>query len=166
MEQSTSKRCADTQRAATHYGHFQFVSVLVSGDSQLSCSLQAYHWLLTVDLAWFSSIIHLTTLTCLRHYFQERPALKLWRICCVGITAIVLGISLESKGYAGKNLDPVMPAWCLFHASILAKDSSGTPSFNGVYVAAILDTHAFSNSTIWLQLCLFPTETISAGAMS
>lgn len=136
------------------------ISILVSGYSQVSCLLQAYHCLLTVDLAWFSSITHLTTLTILCHYFQERPALRLWRVCCVGITAIMLGISLESTGYAGKNLDPATQAWCLLYSSILPKHSSITPSCKRMYVAAMLGILTFSNSTRMVQL--FPATIDSA----
>lgn len=58
-----------------------------------------------------------TTITYLRHDFQEWPALMLWQIFGVCITASMLGDSLRSTGYAGMNLDPALPAWCHFHPS-------------------------------------------------
>lgn len=42
-----------------------------AGYSQLPCGLASYHWQIAVDLAWFSPITHLTTLTCLRHHLKN-----------------------------------------------------------------------------------------------
>lgn len=111
------------------------VAILVSGFSQLTCSLATYHWQLTFDLAWFSSITHLTTLTCLRHYFHERPALRIWRLLLMAITAILLSAALFPTGYIGDNASASFPAWCLYHTHIQVEDTHG---YNGWYIGVTL----------------------------
>lgn len=108
------------------------VAILVSGFSQLSCSLSTYHWQLTFDLAWFSSITHLTTLTYLRHYFQERPALRIWRLLLMAITAILLSAALFSTGYVGDSTSASLPAWCLYHTD--SQETFDTEVYNGWYI--------------------------------
>ena len=138
------------------------ISVLVSGFSQLSCSLDIYHWQLTFDLAWFSSITHLTTLTCLRHYFRERPTLRIWRITCMAITAVLLATSLVPTGYSGSYEDPSVPAWCLYQLGIVhpGLDSVGdrvSLEYNALYIALTLSLLVLSYSS--RVLLLMPTTT-------
>ena len=79
------------------------IAILISGYSQLRGGLAAYYWQLIVDLAWFSSITHLTTLTCLRHYFRERQGLKILRLICMAVTAGMLSCALATTGYLGNE---------------------------------------------------------------
>ena len=115
------------------------ISILVSGYSQLACGLATYRWLITVDLAWFSSVTHLTTLTCLRRYFQERPGLKVWRMVCMGVTAMLLGCALGTTGYLGGNgstgaiVPLTFPAWCLYHPDLMSKYSNRSNIFPPTY---------------------------------
>ncbi len=96
------------------------IAILISGYSQLRGGLAVYYWQLTVDLAWFSSITHLTTLTCLRYYFQKRQGLKILRLICMAVTAGMLSCALASTGYLGGGLFSAdYPAWCLFHRKLL-----------------------------------------------
>ena len=75
------------------------ISLAVSGYSQLHCQLAIYDAQMIVDLVWFSSITHLATLTSLRRYFRKRPALRLWRITCMAITAGILSYAVIFTGF-------------------------------------------------------------------
>ncbi len=129
------------------------IAVLVSGFSQLGCSLATYHWQITFDLAWFSSITHLTTLTCLRHYFQKRPALRAWRLLCMAITAVMLATSLGSTGFIDSTMDPSFPALCLFRP----KDFQSKGSYDGWYIGVTSGFLVISYLTRIMQL--FPGTT-------
>lgn len=67
------------------------VAILLSGYTQLPCGMSTYHWVMVVDLAWFSAITHLAALTSLRHYFRRRPATALWRVILMGISRSLSG---------------------------------------------------------------------------
>ena len=115
------------------------ISVLISGYKQLACGLQYYHWQIVVDLAFFSSITHLTTLTCLRSYFQARPALRLWRLACMGATAVLLAPALGSTGYPDAQLG--WPAQCLLThdlAIVVDRDGVAAAVYNKGYMAIIM----------------------------
>ena len=71
------------------------VAILVSGYVQLPCGLSAYHWQTIVDLAWFSALTHLATLTSLRQYFRSRPTMAILRIIFMGMTLILLAAALQ-----------------------------------------------------------------------
>lgn len=122
------------------------IAILVSGYSQFACGLAVYHWQITVDLAWFSSITHLTTLTCLRRYFQDRPALRLWRIVFMGITAVLLVSALASTGYMQGNyvIPNTLPAQCLYHPDLMSQFAGGNagstiyPTSNGLHDRPII----------------------------
>ena len=109
------------------------IAILTSGYTQLHSGLAAYHWQLVVDLAWFSAITHLTTLTCLRHYFQRRKILRSLRLIFIGITAVMLGTALASTGY-WNNLDADLklgyPARCFFHPH----ESLRSQGYNAIYI--------------------------------
>ena len=86
------------------------IAIILSGYVQLPCGLSAYHWEIVVDLAWFSALTHLTALTSLRHYFQHRPAMALWRVLFMGITLILLSSALQPTGYVPQTPEDVDPA--------------------------------------------------------
>lgn len=139
------------------------VSILVSGYIQLACGLQYYHWLIVVDLAFFSSITHLTSLTCLRSYLEKRPAIRIWRLICMGVTAVLLAVALGSTGYY--NVQYEWPAQCfLTHNFASLEDPieeglgiglEGTYAYDGVYMAIILCFLSFSYISRVVQL--FPS---------
>lgn len=123
------------------------IAILVSGYSQLRTSLAVYYWQLTVNLAWFSSITHLTTLSYLRYYFQERQGLKILRLICITVTAGMLSCAVISTGYLGVNFSYDYPAWCLFHPTLLRTATNSYPQregsqwsgyYNTGYVAVVL----------------------------
>ena len=109
-------------------------AILISGYTQLHTGLAAYHWQIVVDLAWFSSITHLTTLTCLRDYFREHPTPRIVRLMCMGIIAVMLTCALASTGYWNNSNSSLLlgyPAQCFYHPHSELKKQD----YNGVYIA-------------------------------
>ena len=107
------------------------IAILISGYTQLRGGLAVYYWQLTVDLAWFSSVTHLTTLTCLRHYFQKRRGLKYLRLMCMAVVAGMLSCAVASTGYLGdEDLTYDYPAWCLFHRTLM-QSANDTDPYDG-----------------------------------
>ena len=129
------------------------IAILVSGYSQLaSCQpMTVYNWQITVDLAWFSSITHLTTLTCLRIYFQQRPALRIWRLSCMTINAAILAIALGSTGW--EYVSPTLPALCLYRPiDLMSVSTDLAPVYNSFYIAITATFLVFSYLTRVIQL--------------
>ena len=100
-----------------------------------------------MDLAWFSSVTHLTTLTCLRFYFQQRRGLKFLRLICMAVMAGMLSCAVGSTGYLGGDnfFSYDYPAWCLFHHKLMRKyhptidiDDNRPLYYNKVYVVLVL----------------------------
>ena len=75
------------------------IAIVLSGYVQLPRGLSTYHWEMVVDLAWFSALTHLTALTSLRHFFQQRPTMAFWRVLLMGITLVLLASALQPTGY-------------------------------------------------------------------
>ena len=96
------------------------IAVLASGYSQLRCGFSSYNWQIVVYLAWSSSLTHLTTLTALRQYFRDNPALRIWRTVLMVVIVVMLGIALLPTGNGGWvseswRLNPLgIPALCYF----------------------------------------------------
>ena len=130
------------------------LSILISGFSQFRCGLETFHWLMVIDLSWFASITHLTTLTCLRQYFWERPALRLWRIILMTAVAVLLSCALYSIGWTQSVL-PTVPARCLYQQNGIPY-SGGLP-YNNVYFAITIVFLSISYLTRITQL--FPSAT-------
>ncbi|KAL8667530.1 MAG: hypothetical protein Q9168_007255 [Polycauliona sp. 1 TL-2023] len=74
-------------------------AVLISGYAQLSRGISLYHWSTMVDLAWFSALAHLATLTSLRHFFRERPIVALFRVFGMGLVLTLLSMAYYPTGY-------------------------------------------------------------------
>ncbi len=167
------------QNAVLTFSDLQIVtgiSLAVSGYSQVHCQLTAYDAELIIDLVWFSSITHLATLTSLRRYFRERPALKIWRMVCTGITVGMLSYALISTGY-DVELPPASdsasdlpstwllayPAWCFLHLHELDNavkaysqaGQTGYVTYNSPYIALIMTFLVVSFVTRTIRL--FPT---------
>ena len=58
------------------------LSVLIAGFAT-HCSISAYHFAIVSDLAWFSSNVHLSTLTVLEGYLLKKRGVRNWRIVSV-----------------------------------------------------------------------------------
>lgn len=134
------------------------IAILLSGYSQLSLQntnpITVYNWHIAVDLAWFSSITHLTTLTCLRHYFRQRRALSNFRIACMAVNAVILAVSIGSTGWQLANES--VPALCLFDTSWIAQDTpdsfTNAGPYNDLYTAITATFLVFSYLTRIIQL--------------
>lgn len=97
------------------------IAILLCAYFQLGRRISVYHWQVTVQLAWFSSVTHLTTLTSLHAYFRERPMMAFWRTFFMGVTLLLLAIALGPTGYINKkgpdhdHFDTkAVPAVCLY----------------------------------------------------
>ena len=93
------------------------IALLASGYSQLSYGLSAYHWQIVAYLAWFSSVTHMATLTALRQYFRDHPALRFWRSMLMVLTVLMLVLALLPTGsgwWYPEFKAPGIPAICYF----------------------------------------------------
>lgn len=81
------------------------IAILFSGFLQLPCGLSTYHWLVLVDLAWFSSLTHLSCLTVLRHHLSSHAFERGWRLCTMGLLATLLAVALGFTGNYSWALD-------------------------------------------------------------
>ena len=92
------------------------MAILLSGYIQLFTTpgISSYHWQTIVNLAWFSSLSHLSTLTALRDYFRLRPKMAAYRAIFMGVVLVLLGTALGPTGYISQADTPSIPASCLF----------------------------------------------------
>ena len=91
--------------------------ILLCGYIQLASGISSYHWQVVVDLAWFSSLSHLATLTALREYFQKRNAMAVCRAACMGVVLMMLAIALGPAGWISQSAVYATPAKCLFSST-------------------------------------------------
>lgn len=75
------------------------IAILLAGYCQLSCGISVYHWQVVVNLAWFSSLTHVASLTVLREYFREHHTLAYCRLAAMGINLVLLGIASGPANY-------------------------------------------------------------------
>ncbi|KAG7004937.1 hypothetical protein G7Y79_00022g051580 [Physcia stellaris] len=75
------------------------MAILLTGYIQLPSGISSYHWQVIVDLAWFSTLSHLATLTALRGYFP------------------LLATALGPTGYISQFATSAVPAKCLYSPS-------------------------------------------------
>ncbi|KAL8658246.1 MAG: hypothetical protein Q9226_001156 [Calogaya cf. arnoldii] len=52
-----------------------------------------------VDLAWFSALAHLATLTSLRYFFRKRPMMATFRVVVMGLVLTLLSVAYVPTGY-------------------------------------------------------------------
>jgi hypothetical protein len=118
------------------------IGILVSGYTQIRCSLSTYHWQVVVYLARFSSLTHRTTLTALRAFFRSQPTLAYWHVFFMGCTIVLLGTALAPTGYVSQNYYPrrgalAVPALCMFstagyHEALLSPSVGEVDSYNSL----------------------------------
>ncbi|KAL8748268.1 MAG: hypothetical protein Q9184_007451, partial [Pyrenodesmia sp. 2 TL-2023] len=65
----------------------------------LSKGISLYHWTTIVDLAWFSALTHLATLTSLRHFFRDRPVMGTSRVILMGLVLVLLSVAFFPTGF-------------------------------------------------------------------
>lgn len=89
------------------------LSILVSGYTQLKCGLSTYHWQILVNLAWFSSVTHLSCLAFLRNHLYNHQGERLWRLLAMGALLVMLIVAeLPTGNYEG--LPEASYAICFF----------------------------------------------------
>ncbi|KAJ5952101.1 uncharacterized protein N7479_010514 [Penicillium vulpinum] len=74
------------------------LSILISGYVQLHQGISSFHWIVIVDLAWFSSLTHLACLTLLRNYLYNHSLQRTWRLVSMAVLVIFLTIALSFTG--------------------------------------------------------------------
>ncbi|KAJ5199886.1 hypothetical protein N7491_009317 [Penicillium cf. griseofulvum] len=127
------------------------LSILISGYAQLYQGITSFHWMVIVDLAWFSSLTHLACLTLLRNHLYNHSAQRLWRLLCMAALVVLLTVALAFTG--GYNwiwpdewshlpteeiLDVADPAMC--H---LSSDSRSTVAYYGMIFSILLTVFGF-----------------------
>lgn len=122
------------------------ISIVAGGLQQLEFGLSTYHFQQVGNLAWFSTMTHILTLTVLRGSMREQSslAMRALRIVLMGCLVVMLSCIMAPMGYANsaygywgftntttsQTLGPIpmeFPAWCLYHPSLKWEDENGLP---------------------------------------
>ena len=90
------------------------LAMLISGFS-LHCEISVYHITIVSDLVWFSSNVHLTTLTVLIPYLRKRPVLRNWRIALMSCMAGFLITITWWQGHFAWYESYAFPAQCVWN---------------------------------------------------
>ena len=105
------------------------LAILIAGFSQLNCDgIDTYHWVIMIYTAWFSSLTHLTTLSVLQWYFEERNrSARLPRLffmfCTMGLVITALVPTAHESWWHSPNCS----AYCFFdRSSVLAISAQAT----------------------------------------
>ncbi|KAF4818558.1 hypothetical protein CGCTS75_v011973 [Colletotrichum tropicale] len=106
------------------------LAVLISGYHELPRMISAYHWMIIVYTAWFSSVAHLAALSHLRTYYANHPERFIWRLvlifCVVTMLSVAMFINTPIKvkmdASDGTKLTDYR-AICLFNESRLSNGS-------------------------------------------
>lgn len=114
-------------------------SILISGFAQFPCGLATYYWMLIVELAWFSSLTHLSCLTLLRSHLYTRTSERAWRLFAMGAMAGLLVIGL---GFTGRY------SWA-YGIHVAEEDSGPGPLDQAI---CYLDVKAENTYTFWSMI--------------
>lgn len=136
------------------------VAILISGYSQLQCSLSMFHWQIIVYLAWFSSMTHLSTLTFLRRYMHQHKRVLYLRLPLMAVFGGMLFIALLPTGSIKCHIyrqTLAVPAICCFHPTtykgnlgISPAKSDGT--FGAMVISQVVLLAGFVSQTIKFYL--------------
>jgi hypothetical protein len=158
------------------------ISIIIGGLQQLQWGLAIYHFQEVGNLAWFSTMTHILTLTVLRQKMQLKSSLvvKSLRIILMGCLVVLLACVMAPLGYIssaygfyglgnlGYEDDQIQgpipaefPAWCLYHPSIEWDGEDGLPilntgslGYNKTYIAFTLGVIIYGYTS--RVLLLFP----------
>ncbi|KAL8297659.1 hypothetical protein RB597_007263 [Gaeumannomyces tritici] len=81
------------------------LAVLVSGFFSLQCGspngppISAYHWQMVVNLAWFSIIVHLASLSVLRTHLRRSPRMRLLRFTLSLLLLVLLLVAIGPTAF-------------------------------------------------------------------
>jgi hypothetical protein len=130
------------------------ISVVIGGLSQLQWGISSYHWQAVVNLAWFSTVTHLITLTVLRDQRSSDIHLKSLRAVGMGALMVLLLCAMWPVGYlttsAFTQPSEAFPAWCLYQPSLTWNNQDGfelSKSYNWLYILYANGLIIFSFST-------------------
>jgi membrane-associated HD superfamily phosphohydrolase len=96
------------------------ISIIIGGLSQLQWGIPSYHWQSVVNLAWFSTVTHLITLTALREELRSDKSKRMYRVIIMAFLMIMLICVMGPVGYltSSGNIPESFPAWCLYQPTI------------------------------------------------
>ena len=114
------------------------IAILIAGFWK-HCSISVYHFSIVVDLAWFSNT-HMTSLSVLKCYLQERKTLRNWRVCIMILMLIMMLVAIVLASNVGWAMSKPCRAQCLFD------DPDKNFSYTNPYVVALVLHYATS---IW-----------------
>ena len=106
------------------------IAILIAGYTQLPSGLSSGDWQNIVDLVWFSSITHLTTLTILQQYFWENLVSRWLRLALILALAVLQAVAIIPTGdyrwFFSQSSSYVLavPTLCYFKLLDLASPSS------------------------------------------
>ena len=89
------------------------LSVLIAGFAT-HCSISAYHFSIVSDLAWFSSNVHLSSLTVLERYLLKEKGVRNWRVVSMICMSILLIANNAMQGHWAWYESWSFDAQCLF----------------------------------------------------
>lgn len=90
------------------------MAILLTGYIQLPSGISSHHWQVIVDLAWFSTLSHLATLTALRGYFRKQTRMAVCRTVFMGLVLVLPATALGPTGYISQFATSPVPAKCLY----------------------------------------------------
>jgi hypothetical protein len=128
------------------FGDQQLVTgfaIIIASYVQLNRGISSYHWQIVGNLAWFSTITHLITLTSLRNLIRSNNVMRWIRVIFMGILTINLMFVMGGTGYllvGTNNIPNSFPALCLYQPQHTWIDpfnpgQSSRQSYNGPYIA-------------------------------
>lgn len=96
------------------------ISILIGGFSQLRSGITIYHWQTIFNLAWFSTMTHLLTLTVLRDEVRSNTPIRIFRIIGMAVLILMLMVAMFPIGYivGGPQFPLNFPALCLWKPSL------------------------------------------------
>jgi len=142
------------------------VSIIIGGLSQLEWGLAVYHFQAVGNLAWFSTMTHILTLTVLREKTRSNKIIRILRIVLMGCLAVLLIFVMAPIGYVTSSAGLIdipweFPAWCLYHPSVAwgdeeggSIDHTGLAGYNFIYSILTLGIIVYAYTS--RVLLLFP----------
>lgn len=134
------------------------LAILISGYSQLSCGITAYHWQIIVFVAWFSSFTFLSAMAFLEGYFQTNHSLRIIRVCfmfILGGLQIVALLPTGSQNWLdlygeGGGFYPSLSAQCYFEQLTMASFTSGGPRIWSMILSVLVVGISYIHSGVRL----------------
>ncbi|KAH7420208.1 hypothetical protein BKA64DRAFT_532422, partial [Cadophora sp. MPI-SDFR-AT-0126] len=136
-------------------------SILIGGYVNLDRGISSYHWQIVSNLAWFSTITHLITLTSLKNQIRSNDLIKWMRIVFMGVLLILLTVAIGPTGYlmSDNYIDQGYPARCLYRPDLLReylKQNGNTNPFlgyNAFYICMTIAILVYGYLTRVFALC-------------